>query len=151
MQRIVLPEVGQIGVVVRDVEKAIEYYSKFGLGPFQVVEIAGEVGSKMVKAKLAFAQMGQVQLELIEIVEGETIHTEFLKKRGEGLHHLGFFVEDLEKEVDRWKKQGVGVLQAIEGFFAYMDTAKIGGVILELISARQIELISARQKPETGQ
>ncbi len=139
---ITLPPVSQIGVVVRDVDKAIEYYSKnFGLGPFKTIVISRKdavVRGKPAnyKAKLAFADMGQAQLELIEILEGETIQKEFLNSKGEGIHHLGFIVKDLEGEVAKWEKGGFGVLQRSkpgEPGFAYMDTERVGGVILELI------------------
>jgi methylmalonyl-CoA/ethylmalonyl-CoA epimerase len=59
------------------------------------------------------------------------------KKRGEGLHHLGFFVEDIEKELARLEKRGVKVLErgTVLGVveFAYLDTEKSLGVVLELI------------------
>ena len=137
-----LSEVRQIGVVVRDVDAAVEYFSSsFGLGPFRTVIrdrksviIHGRPAG--YKVKLAFADLGQIQLELIEVLEGETIQTECLRERGEGLHHLGLYVEDLDAEVAKWESRGFGVLQrTMPGGpgFAYMDTARVGGVILELI------------------
>ena len=138
--KIQLPEVYQLGVVVRDVDAAVKYYSsKFGLGPFRVTTVsrtgAMVYGKPMnYKAKLAFAEMGRLQLELIQILEGETIQKEFLEKRGEGLHHLGFQVKDLEAEVAKWQKLGFKVLQrSKEPLFAYMDTDLVAGVIFELI------------------
>jgi methylmalonyl-CoA/ethylmalonyl-CoA epimerase len=137
-----LTRVRQVGVVVRNVDEAVEYYSSnFGVSPFRTVireRRSVIVHGKPVdyKVKLAFADLGQIQLELIEVLEGETIHTEFLRERGEGLHHLGFHVEDLDAEVSRWGRRGFGVLQRTKPGgpgFAYMDTAGVSGVILELI------------------
>jgi len=138
--KISLPEVYQLGVVVKDVDEAVKYYStKFGISPFRVTTVSRSgaiVHGKPTnyKAKLAFAEMGRLQLELIQILEGETIQKEFLEKRGEGLHHLGFLVKDLEAEVAKWQKLGFSVLQrSKEPLFAYMDTDRIAGVIFELI------------------
>ena len=59
------------------------------------------------------------------------------RRRGEGIHHLGFFVKDIEKELDRLKKEGIKVLERGEVLgvakFAYLDTEKALGFILELI------------------
>ena len=60
-----------------------------------------------------------------------------LEERGEGIHHLGFFVKDIEKELDRLKKGGIKVLErgGVLGVakFAYLNTEKALGFILELI------------------
>jgi 4-hydroxyphenylpyruvate dioxygenase-like putative hemolysin len=138
--KISLPEVCQLGVVVKDVDEAVKYYStKFGLGPFKVTTVSRSgaiVHGKPVdyKVKLAFANIGKLQLELIQVLEGKTIQKEFLDEKGEGLHHLGFQVKDIEAEVAKWKKLGFKVLQrSKEPLFAYMDTDKVAGVIFELI------------------
>ena len=140
-----LPEVGQIAIVVADLEKAIEYYERtIGLGPFRRVEkdfdpvfYRGEkISSKWL---LAFAAMGPTQYELIQPVSGPSLYREFLERHGEGLHHLGFYVDDLDERVARYRQISIGVL--MEGrdatvAFAYLDTVKVGGVIFELIERK---------------
>jgi len=126
--------VDQIGIVVKDVEATVKFYEKmFGIEPFPTVESAVD----SAKLKIGLFQLGEVQIELIQVLEGETIHSKFVEKRGEGLHHLGFFVEDIEKELARLEKGGVKVLErgTVLGVvkFAYLDTEKILGVVLELI------------------
>lgn len=132
----------QVAVVVRDMDKAIEYYSSvFGLGPFRKMEVPlthAEVRGQPCRLtlKLAFARLGEVQLELIQAEPGENIYWEFLQKHGEGLHHLGFDVENLEAELARFKEKGIAVLQSgrTDGVsFAYLDSTQHGGTILELI------------------
>ncbi len=127
-------KVDQIGIVVKDMEATMNFYERmFGIEPFPTVESA--VNS--AKLKFGLFQLGEVQIELIQVLEGETIHSEFLEKRGEGLHHLGFFVEDIEKELARLEKGGIKVLErgTVLGVvkFAYLDTEKRLGVVLELI------------------
>lgn len=135
-----MPRVSQLGVVVSDLDKVVKYYSsEFGLGPFRITT-ATRSGAIVhgrptdYKVKLAFAEIGGLELELIQVLEGKTVQKEFLDEKGEGLHHLGFLVNDLEAEVAKWRKSGFSVLQrSKEPLFAYMDTDRIGGVVFELI------------------
>jgi len=127
-------KVDQIGIVVKDMKATMKFYEKmFGIEPFPTVESAID----SAKLKIGLFQLGEIQVELIQVLEGETIHSKFLKKRGEGLHHLGFFVKDIEKDLARLEKEGVKVLErgTVLGIvkFAYLDTEKTLGVILELI------------------
>jgi methylmalonyl-CoA/ethylmalonyl-CoA epimerase len=127
-------KVDQIGIVVRDMEATMKFYEKmFGIEPFPTVE--SEIDS--AKLRIGLLQLGEVQIELIQVLEGESIHSKFLEEKGEGLHHLGFFVQDIEKELAQLEKQGVKVLERGEVLgvvkFAYLDTEKTLGVILELI------------------
>jgi len=141
-QQLQLPGVGQIGVVVEDVDRAIAFYeSTFGLGPWDIREVGapnvwdrGE--EKQIKARLAFATVGQVEIELIQILEGDSLHLEFLREHGEGLHHLGFFVKDFAAKLEQAKAMGFEVLQ-VDPFgqaYAYLDTRQPGGIIFELIA-----------------
>ena len=140
-QQLDLPEVGQIGVVVEDLDRAAAFLeSSFGLGPFRVEELEApnvwdRGQEKHIKARLGFAMMGQVELELIHIVEGDSVHLEFLRQHGEGIHHLGFRVEDFEAKLQQAKTMGFEVLQTgpLGRFYAYLDTRRQGGLIFELI------------------
>ena len=146
-KKFLLPQLGQIGLVLRDLDKAVNYYSTaLGIGPFRIAserflpDTTFRGKHSPLKLKQAWALMGSVELELIQVLSGESTHTEFLSNKGEGLHHLGFFVTDLEKEIVKAKSQGIGVIQhgKIEdgGGFAYLDTEAIGGAIFELIQRK---------------
>ncbi len=140
-EQLELPAVSQVGVVVEDLDRAASFLeSNFGLGPFRVEELEapnvwdrGE--EKHIKARLGFATMGQVELELIHIVEGDSVHLEFLREHGEGIHHLGFRVTDFEAKLAQAKAMGFEVLQTgpVGRFYAYLDTRREGGLIFELI------------------
>jgi len=158
-RRLKLPKVGQIGFVVHDVERTMKYYEEtFGIHPWLVT--ASERSTCIVRGqetqallKIALAYSGRVQLELIEVLKGETIHTEALRERGEGLHHLGFIVNNLAARLQACRATGIEVLQqgVIEemGFrvdYAYLDTIATGGVILELIQNR-VGLINVGMSP----
>jgi catechol 2,3-dioxygenase-like lactoylglutathione lyase family enzyme len=88
-------------------------------------------------AHLSLAYAGDLQLELIEPVAGESVHTEFLARCGPGLHHVCFAVDDLAAACARAEAAGVPVLQtgsmmdgAIE--FAYLDGSSGGAPYVEL-------------------
>ena len=140
--KVALPSVSQVGIVVKDLDRTVEFYSStFGIGPFEIRE--SNLEGVMLRGKpttgrlrIAFAQAGQVQLELIQPLEGETPHAEFLRKKGEGLHHLAFFVSDIDNKLAQLAEQGIKPFfngDSRSRSFAYLDTDKIGGVIIELI------------------
>ena len=133
-ERSVFSKVDQIGIVVKDVEKYMRFYEKmFGVEPFPTVESA----INSAKLKIVLFELGEVEIELIQVVKGDSVHSRFLEERGEGLHHLGFFVKDIEKELARLEKEGIKVLERGEVLgtvkFVYLDTEKTLGVVLELI------------------
>ena len=139
-------EIVQVGIVVKDLEKTIrQLASLWNVGPFRFLEVdlpdAIFHGKEThLRAKLAFAQVGPVELELIEPGEGENIYEEFLRAKGEGVHHLKIPVSDIESEVSRLKERGIGVLQSGNNpdvSFAYMDTEGIIGVILEVLQRKK--------------
>lgn len=141
-EKFVLPDLAQVGVVVEDIEQAVNYYSKnFGIGPFRIIDMEipnATLHGKPIalKVRIALARMGPIQFELIEVPPGESIYREFIDQKGPGLHHLGFAVNDLDSEVAKLGRLGIAVLQGGKlgnGGFAYMDSEKTGGVIFELI------------------
>jgi len=146
MEKSPFSKVDQIGVIVRNLEKAIEYYESLGIGPFEPLKgvvsvkrwIKGkEIDPAMVKLRVSVAKMGSVDFELIEPGGGETLWQEFLDTHGEGINHLGFIVDDIEKESARIKEKGVKPIYESRfqggGGACYFDTAGVGGVLFELI------------------
>lgn len=142
-----LPALSQVGIVVRDVEKAIEYYSEtFGIGPFRTIIFNPEkhwVNGKPfpVTLKIAYAQMGPVELELLQPIS-ESPHKEFLETHGEGIQHLGFNIDNYDEWVSYLKEKGIGILYNAEGDIeglgylraAYFDSqaGKPGNTLIEL-------------------
>lgn len=144
-EKLNLPDVSQIGIVVRDMDKAIEYYEKMlGLGPFIKPEI--KYNEKFYYGKsidsiwiMGFCSLGPVELELIQPITSPTIYHDFLKEKGEGIHHLGFDVTEIDEKIALCKRIGIRVIQSGRGStsrFAYLDTVAVGGVIFELIQRK---------------
>lgn len=142
-EQILIPECSHVGIVVRDLEKTIDFYSRaFGWGPWK--RFRADFPNAIMRGNptwyagdRAFLQLGGIALEIGETGEGESVHREFLRTRGEGLHHLAFYVDDVEKEVGKLNKLGIPLLQAAkneDGSYAYvyLDTELVGNIIIEL-------------------
>jgi len=136
-----------VGVIVRDMEKTIEYLSSIGIGPFGIkdgplyveVPFKGELHGRPAewKVKISNAKIGDSELELLEPCGGESALQEFLDNHGEGLHHIGYLVDDVWAETEKLVKQGVKVLTSAKGArsdFAYFDTGVVGGIVTEIRS-----------------
>lgn len=143
-----LPPPYQIGVVVRDMDKAVTYYSSvFGIGPFILYEFTPEKQwlleqPSSFKLQMGKAIWGNIELELIQPLEGESLHKDFLENYGEGMQHLGFLVHNYEEMFNKFKKAGFKPLTRVETYVetykgylkaCYFDTRSVGGIIFEII------------------
>lgn len=133
----------QIAIVVKSIDETVKFYGEvFGIGPFEIREVefanATYYGQKAgYRGKRAYAKLGPVTLELIELIEGKTVQADFLKEKGEGLHHIGFTVKDLKRCEEEAEKFGLKVVQGFKradgSGFAYLNSDRIGGAMFELI------------------
>ncbi len=139
-------ELYQAGIAVHDLEKSIEHYQNtFGIGPWGIMAVDPSTFSEMTYRgrpvqhtfKAAFATAGPLQLELIQPIEGDNVLSDFLKEHGEGVHHLGHVrVENLAQAIKTWEGEGFSCLQSGHspgGGYAYMDTIKALGTVIELL------------------
>jgi catechol 2,3-dioxygenase-like lactoylglutathione lyase family enzyme len=113
--------IDQVAVVVRDLDAAMERYAtQLGIGPWDVYTYGPHRMHTMTfrgrdqpyVMKLALAQVGSTQYELIEPLEGPTTYHEFLDERAEGLHHLGYYVDNIDAEIARMAALGHPLLQS---------------------------------------
>jgi methylmalonyl-CoA/ethylmalonyl-CoA epimerase len=141
----------QIGAVVADVDQTVKALTEvFGFGPWRVFDwpppgrsdVEEYYYGKRVyfKARKAFADMGQVELELIQPVEGESIYTDFLKEHGPGLHHIRFNVPEHEPVIKYLAQQDIEVSQMGSGlrpgtFWVNFNTEALIGFTMEIMKA----------------
>jgi len=137
--------VTQIAVVVKDIDRAIEAYSRiFGLPKPEVNLTAPPESAKGVyrgspttaRAKLAFFHMGQVDIELIEPVGEDSVWHEVLAEKGEGVHHIAFQIKDTEGVTAFLDGNGIPTIQQghyTGGMYSYVDSGPQLGVMLELL------------------
>jgi methylmalonyl-CoA/ethylmalonyl-CoA epimerase len=138
----------QVGVVVRDLDQSIrELTDLFGIGPFVVREGSfpnenvaqwhyGETARHSLR--VAFADLGTIELELIQPLDGHSIWTDFLAEHGPGIHHIRFNVpnhellsEYLLSKGIRKTQEGVGAREG--SYWVNYDTEKRLGFTIEIL------------------
>ncbi len=137
--------VAQIGIVVKDIEKVCENFSRiFGLEKPNIIITDIYEKSKTeyrenptyARAKLAFFNFKNIVIEFIEPDENPSTWREFLDTYGEGIHHLGFEIKGMKEKIENFKEMGLEVVQKGEyegGRYAYIDTLKKLKFIIELL------------------
>jgi len=137
-----------VGVEVKDMDKAVEYYQSLGIatiGPEFISENKaldliekGKPADPRRKLKIRMAQVGPTTYELIQQLDGESVHKDFMESNGEGISHVAFTVDDLKGELAKLVEKGVSVIlcKKDRSGFAYFDTRKVGNVIIELMQQR---------------
>jgi hypothetical protein len=130
-----LKSVDQISYAVHDIEAVIEKWSAlYGMGPWTFSENGGtDAKGRPWKIRMAFTHIGPVQIELVQCTEGRIFQSKFLDRWGEGLHHLGFYVDDVDGEAGKLVEKGAKLLIHDPGKFAYLDAGGPGGAIFELM------------------
>jgi len=142
-----LTELYHVGIVVHDLDDAMRrYQEELGVGPWGVFggEFEGEYRGRAMtlEARAAYARSGNGYVELVQPVKGDWTASVFLKERGEGAYHLGYYVDDLDETVARARDLGYGVdLISTNGGFAYLDASRSAGVHIELVSSTVKPLI----------
>jgi methylmalonyl-CoA epimerase len=131
--------VDQIGIVVRDIDKAVESWSSlFGIGPWVFKDIdETDAGGHRIRVRRAFASLGPMQFELMQPVEGRLAISDFLDTHGKGVHHLCFVVDDVDEEAGKLAEQGVEVLETVPGRYAHLGTDGSCGVICEFLDRKR--------------
>ena len=125
--------VDHIGIAVKSLASAKAVYEKLGL------EISPEDTVAEEKVRLVMVPVGQTRLELLEATSEESTIAKFIRKRGEGLHHVCLRVPDLAAAVERLKAEGVRLVSekiksgAGSHRYVFVHPQSTGGVLLELV------------------
>lgn len=130
-----------LSLVVRDVDAAVRFLESLGIGPFFNYPPMKEYTRLQVPDEEGFfntvikcAMIGPVQLQVVQPGEGRSIYKDFLENRGEGVFHLGFVVDDIERSEAEAGAMGLEVISSGRrddgSGFAYFDTAAQCGVTL---------------------
>jgi methylmalonyl-CoA/ethylmalonyl-CoA epimerase len=77
-----------------------------------------------------------MEIELVQRLEGRIIQSKFLEKWGDGIHHIGFFEDDVDAETAKRVREGANLLIHDLGRFAYLDAGGPGGAIFELMQKK---------------
>jgi methylmalonyl-CoA/ethylmalonyl-CoA epimerase len=151
--------IAQVAIIVKDLEEAVEnYWKMFGIedwhfytyGKPLVKHMTYQGQSSEYKMRIALSYLGPMRIELIEMVEGDTIYADFVKEHGYGVHHFGVLVENMQEAIAEAEAAGLKMTQDGAGFgrdgdghYAYLDTEDQIGFTIELI-----ERPKGRMEPE---
>lgn len=137
--------IAQVAVVVKDIDKARNAWAQVLGKKVPEVSIAESNSSRPTlykgvrsdaKAKLAFIEMDNLQIELIQPLGGKSTWQEFLDKNGEGIHHIAFTVKNINGVEKQFELQGMPTVQSggwDGGAYSYIDASANMGCILELL------------------
>jgi hypothetical protein len=137
-----------VAVVVRDLDSTVKRLEEMGIGPFFHPDAPPGAEGLFYRGqplesgyKALVARIGNMQIEIIQPDDKPNPWKEFLDSRGEGIHHIGFQVDDVEGEVDRMKEHGAEVpfigKQSGKTGAAYVDL-NIANLVIELTSFNDI-------------
>ncbi len=126
-------KIEHIGIAVKDLEAANQVYqSLLGQEPYKTESVESE------GVNTSFFKCGGSKIELLEATNENSPIARFIAKKGEGVHHVAFAVEDIKAEIRRLKKEGFVVLNeepkrgADNKWVAFLHPKSANGVLIEL-------------------
>lgn len=128
-----MDKIEHIGIAVKDLEASNQLFAKLlGVPPYKIEEVASE------GVRTSFFESGPNKVELLEATSVDSPIAKFLEKRGEGIHHIAFAVEDIVSELARLKEEGFQLLNetpkkgADNKLVAFLHPKGTNGVLVEL-------------------
>ena len=126
-------KIEHIGIAVKEIAKSNTLFAKIlGKEPYktEIVESEG--------VKTSFFTVGESKIELLEGTNTDSPISKFIEKKGEGIHHIAFEVQDIKVEVERLKKEGFTVINEVpkkgadNKLIAFLHPKDTNGVLIEL-------------------
>ena len=128
-----MEKIEHIGIAVKDLEKSNALFaSLFGESHYKIEEVASE------DVKTSFFKSGPNKIELLEATNPDSPIAKFIEKKGEGIHHIAFLVQDIHSEIVRLKNEGFVVLNdlpkkgADNKLVVFLHPKTTNGVLIEL-------------------
>lgn len=122
-----------IGIAVSNLESSISFYEKvFGLKCYNIENVPEQ------KVRTAFFMVGQTKIELLESTDPEGPIGKFIEKKGEGIHHIAFAVENIMKQLNHASESGIKLIdttprKGAEGLdIAFLHPKSTSGVLIEI-------------------
>lgn len=132
-----MKKIEHLGIAVRDIDASNEVFAKlFGESHYKMEEVESE------GVKTSFFKVGDNKIELLEATNENSPIAKFIEKKGEGIHHVAFEVEDIYKEIERLKEEGFRVLNeepkqgADNKLIVFLHPKSTNGVLIELCQER---------------
>jgi methylmalonyl-CoA/ethylmalonyl-CoA epimerase len=126
-------KIEHLGIAVKNLEQSNTLFEKlFGQAPYKLEEVVSEGVST------SFFKMGESKIELLEATAADSAIAKFIEKKGEGIHHIAFEVEDIYTEMKRLEEQGFRLLSqepkkgADNKLICFIHPKESNGVLIEL-------------------
>ena len=126
-------KIEHIGIAVNNLDESNDLFKKlFGKAHYKTEDVLSE------GVKTSFFEVGTNKIELLEATSKDSPIAKFLKKKGEGIHHIAFDVDDIKAEIKRLQKEGFEVLNetpkkgADNKLVAFLHPKTSNGVLIEL-------------------
>lgn len=133
-----ITHIEHIGIAVKNLEESIKFYENIlGLKCYSIEEVVDQ------KVKTAFFMVGQTKIELLESTDPEGPIGKFIDKKGEGIHHLAYAINDLPAALEHAKKHDIKLIdenprKGAEGLnIAFLHPKSTNGVLTEFCSKPQ--------------
>jgi len=127
-----LNKIDHIGVAVKSLDEAVKFYSLMGAEPNHYEEVESQ------KVKVAFIKVGETNIELLEPTSDESPIAKFIEKKGEGIHHICYDVDDVKVALGTMKEDGLKLLNeepmpgAHGKLVAFVHPKSTNGVLTEV-------------------
>ena len=126
-------KIDHLGVAVKNLEQSNEVFTKlFGKAPYKLEKVESE------SVSTSFFKMGESKIELLEATSSESPIAKFIERKGEGIHHIAFEVEDIYSEMKRLQNEGFTVLSehpkkgADNKLICFLHPKNTNGMLIEL-------------------
>ncbi|MBS1646817.1 MAG: methylmalonyl-CoA epimerase [Bacteroidetes bacterium] len=128
-----LKKIEHIGIAVKNIQSSNELFKKlFGKELYKTENVESE------KVTTSFFMLGESKIELLEAQDPNSAIAKFIEKRGEGIHHMAFEVDDIYAEIERLKKEGFETINpepkkgADNKLICFLHPKTTNGVLIEL-------------------
>ena len=128
-----MEKIEHIGIAVKNISEANKIYEALlGSSPYKSEKVESE------GVETSFFRCGQSKIELLEASNPDSPIAKFIEKRGEGIHHIAFAVNDIKAELERLKNQGFILLNEVpkkgadNKLVAFLHPKSANGVLIEL-------------------
>lgn len=127
-----LKKIDHIGIAVKSLETATAFYKSMGIEPHHFEEVESQ------KVRVAFIKVGDSNIELLEPTSEESPIAKYLEKKGEGIHHIAYLVDDITSALAKLKADGAKLLneEPVAGAHgmkvAFVHPKSVNGVLTEL-------------------
>jgi methylmalonyl-CoA/ethylmalonyl-CoA epimerase len=125
-------KINHIGIAVKSLDEAVKFYEVLGIKPYHFEEVESQ------KVKTAFIKVGDTNIELLEATSDESPIAKFIEKKGEGIHHICYEVDDVKAVLEQMKSDGLRLIDdepkagAHNMIVAFIHPKSTNGVLTEI-------------------